>query len=591
MKKTFKLFTLFIASAAMLMTNCKPKEDEPQGGGLEAKITAIQITNGGLSGGDMITGKVDNEALTVVFEGVPAETNIAAVKFSAQCSLGAKLEKDVIDFTEGAAADAKELSCKLKVVNIVVDSKGKEQKVEAEYTVTIKLKDAEAAPVLEKMVIKDDKGTEHTLTPANIIEGILCLGIPESMTAEAVSVTLSPARAAYKFTTAQDGIVSANNPGVFEMEFMGLKAEYEVSFSASPTPGADWSKAVVHDFSIASNNRYPDFDEEYTRGGDFDGEYVLIANRTAPKLFRIEDLLNNSVANPLPLDLTGIEGGTFPVSAGRLTQGHIYLCNLAATPDAYPLKVYHYATPNSKPEVVLEWDGTGLENPDPEIYAEYIFNARLGDGISIDLDESGNGYVFFFKGQDADDKFIRFTVTNFTQFTDVKELKMPAAANYYAMMNKVGPDQYLLTSAAKDILWLLDHDANMIREVSCNGTPIAHACDPRVIEFNRSRYLMLSNARQMAWWEPEGVNVYDISEGNDLVAALVKLDEHFSYDEDEPEEGVTPIEPIYNFTMDSEAKSGGCAALCNCKIVNGKLVIFTAAPRSGFAIIEVPRAE
>ena len=210
MKKSLMLFTLLIATVAMVLSGCK-KPDEPQGG-LEAKINSITIVNAGLSGGDVVNGVVDNEAFTVTFEGVAAETNIAAVKFSAKCSIGAKLESDVIDFTVGAAADVKELSSDIKVINSVTDSKGKEQKVEQVYKVTLKLKDAEKAPVLEKMVIKDDKDVEVTLTPANVIDGVLCLGVPQSSTATIVSVVLSPARATYSFTTANEGVISASAP-------------------------------------------------------------------------------------------------------------------------------------------------------------------------------------------------------------------------------------------------------------------------------------------------------------------------------------------------------------------------------------------
>ncbi len=588
------LFTLLIATIAMVLSGCK-KPDEPQGG-LEAKINSITIVNAGLSGGDVVNGVVDNEAFTVTFEGVAAETNIAAVKFSAKCSIGAKLESDVIDFTVGAAADVKELSSDIKVINSVTDSKGKEQKVEQVYKVTLKLKDAEKAPVLEKMVIKDDKDVEVTLTPANVIDGVLCLGVPQSSTATIVSVVLSPARATYSFTTANEGVISASAPGKFVMDFMGLQSEYEVAFAASPTAGADWSKAVVHDFSVVTSHRYVDFDEEFTRGGDFDGQYVLLANRTAPKLFKIEDLLADNTGNPIALAVPDniVNGGTHVISAGRLTQGHIYLCNLATVVNdieggAGPLKVYHYATPTSQPEIVLEWDGTGLENPDPDLYSEYSYKGRIGDNISISLDESGNGYAFFFK-QEADNKYYRFTVRNFTEFSDPKELELPAIANYYGMMNSVGSDQYIFTSSYIKNLWLMNSEGNLLFDLE---TPIVFGCDPRIITFNRARYMMQSVSRRYVkdGYGPEKLIVYDMSEGNDIVSAFVKLQEHFDYDEEENPNEAGPIEPVYEYVMESETFSSACVALCNCAIVNGKLVIFTAAPHSGFAIIEVPAAQ
>ena len=360
--------------------------------------------------------------------------------------------------------------------------------------------------------------------------------------------------------------------------------------------GADWAQAVVHDFSVATGNRYADFDEELTRGGDFDGQYVLIVNRTLPKLFKVEDVLNNDLNNPIKLKQHGIEGGTHVISAGRLTQGHIYICNLCAPSVSaeMPFKVYHYATPDSKPEVVLNWDGTGLPNPDPELYVEYVYSGRIGDNISISLDESGNGYAFFFK-QEADSKFFRWTVKNFTEFSEPKELTLPAIANYYCMMNPVGNGQYVVKSSYQEKMWLMDADVNVTRTVTWQETPegasSAHACDPRVIEFNGARYIMLSNARRFAWWKAEGVNVWDISEGADLAAALAKLDARLDYDEDEPEEGVEPIEPCFSHTMDSETVSMAPVALCNTAVVDGKLLIFGAAPHVGFALIEVPAAE
>ncbi len=600
MKKAFKLFTLLFAAGAVLMTGCK--KDEPDASSLEAKINSIEIANGGISGGDIIKGAVDNTAFTVTFDAVPAETNIAALKLNAKCSLGARLEESVIDLTKGNAPDATALTYDLKVINSV-ESKGKVVSNEQVYKLTVNLAPAKSAPILDKMVIKDEAGTEYTLTALNIVEGvydgILCLGIPESSTATIVSVQLSPARGTYNFTTAKDGVISASDPGMFETEFMGLKAQYAITFAASPAPGADWSKAIVHDFSIVSGNRYPDFDEEFTRGGDFDGTYVLLANRTQPKLFRIEDLLNDNTANPINLDITGIEGGTHVVSAGRLTQGHIYLCNLATAAHdieggAGPLKVYHYATPTSKPEVVLTWDGSGLPNPNPDLYEDpYIYTGRVGDNISISLDESGNGYAFFFK-QEADNKFFRWTVTNFTQFTDPTELALPAVANYYGMMNPVGPDQYLFTSAYQTYMWLMDHNGNVQNEFEWlktpNGQSSTHGCDPRVIEFNRARYIMLSNSRRFAWYPIEGLNVYDISEGQDVLSALVKFDEGKELDEDQEPVNLG-VDPCFSYNMDSETISSACVALCNCAVVNGKLVIFTAAPHVGFAIIEAPMAQ
>ena len=579
MKKSFKLAALFAAMLAVLVAGCKPdpKPEET----LEAFIKTLKIVNGGISGGDMITGEVDNTSMTVTFSDVPAETNIAAVKFQGTYSLGAKLESDVIDFTQGNDPTAKTLTGSLKCVNYGESGSVKEEN----YSIVLNLKDPASAPVIEKIVVKDDKGVENTLNSSNIMEGLLCLGMPESSTATIVSVELSPARATYEFTTAVDGVISAATPGYFKMDFMGLGAEYEVTFASSPTPGADFTQAIVHDFSIVTGNVYADLAEEFTRGGDFDGEYVLLANRTAPKLLKVADLLNDDASSPILLDVTGIEGGTHVVSAGRLSHGHIYLCNLATKADdveggAGPLKVYHYASPTATPEVVVNWNGTGITN------SENDYTGRIGDNISINLDENGNGYAYFFK-QEADNKFFRFSVTNFTNFSAPTEFELPAVCNYYGMMNQVGDNQYLFTSSYVAMMWLFDADANILREFEWasmgegdDAINVNHGCDPRIIEFNRSRYLMLSNARRFLYWANEGIHVFDISEGNDNISALVKLQD---------QQDAETLFPIYSYEMPGEVVSAACVALCNAAEVDGKLVIWAAAPHVGMCLVEVPK--
>ena len=579
MKKSFKLAALFAAMLAVLFTGCKndPKPEDT----LEAFIKTLKIVNGGISGGDMITGEVDNTSMTVTFSDVPAETNIAAVKFQGTYSLGAKLESDVIDFTQGNDPTAKTLTGSLKCVNYGESGSVKEEN----YSIVLNLKDPASAPVIEKIVVKDDKGVENTLNSSNIMEGLLCLGMPESSTATIVSVELSPARATYEFTTAVDGVISAATPGYFKMDFMGLGAEYEVTFASSPTPGADFTQAIVHDFSIVTGNVYADLAEEFTRGGDFDGEYVLLANRTAPKLLKVADLLNDDASSPILLDVTGIEGGTHVVSAGRLSHGHIYLCNLATKADdveggAGPLKVYHYASLTATPEVIVNWNGTGITN------SENDYTGRIGDNISINLDENGNGYAYFFK-QEADNKFFRFSVTNFTNFSAPTEFELPAVCNYYGMMNQVGDNQYLFTSSYVAMMWLFDADANILREFEWasmgegdDAINVNHGCDPRIIEFNRSRYLMLSNARRFLYWANEGIHVFDISEGNDNISALVKLQD---------QQDAETLFPIYSYEMPGEVVSAACVALCNAAEVDGKLVIWAAAPHVGMCLVEVPK--
>ena len=66
-----------------------------------------------------------------------------ALQYStAKMSLGAKLDKDTYDFTQGASADGKELIQTVKVINGTTTQP---------YTVVIKLADPTTAPLLDKL--------------------------------------------------------------------------------------------------------------------------------------------------------------------------------------------------------------------------------------------------------------------------------------------------------------------------------------------------------------------------------------------------------------------------------------------------------
>ncbi len=582
MKKLFNLALLFAAASSLLFVGCDPEEekkDDPTST-IEARIKSIMITNGGISGGDRYTGVIDEASKTVTFEEVAAETNIAAVKFETTLSLGAHLDAETYDFTNAADPTASVLTQTVTVIN---------GEVAVPYAVTLNLKAPEKAPLIDRLVMKDENGNTAR---ANVIDNLLLLSLPEATSATIEEIVLTPARATCEFTTMTDGVLSASNPGKFIMEFMGLKTEYEVSFSSSPTAGADFSEAIVHDFSVATENVYPLYPGELVRGADFDGKYVLIADRATPEVHRIEDLLNDNTGNAIKLDLTGVEGGTHMISSGKLSHGHVYLCNLpsvgvSTTIGNGPLRVYHYATPESKPEVVLEWAGTNAAG-------DTIYTGRLGDNISVNLDEGGNGYVYFSK-QEPGDKIFRFTVTNFTQFSDPFEINPPAIASYYGFYNQVGENQYLFTSSYTSPLWLMDANGTVLSEIelgtTTNDARLAHGCDPHIITFNRARYLIftVANSLPMHWNFGPVLYLMDITEGNDVVSALTKLnDAMWPLDE----EAVT-VEPAYSYFLDptGATNASACVAHANAAEVNGKLVIFTSAANAGFAIIEVPKAK
>ena len=578
MKKN--LFFLSIAMLSVLLVGCKP-EPQPQDT-IEALIKSISIKN------TTYNGEVDNTTYTVTFNDVAAETNIEAIQFTAKLSLGAKLEKETYDFTLGASEDGKQLVQTIKVIN---GTKAQE------YTVIINLLDPTSDPMLDALYMK--RGSNGEEVKSLIFDGAVALGMPEEAEAVFSKISVIPARASYKFTAMQDNKISAANPGQLEIEFMGRKTVFDITFAAAPTPGADIASAVVHDFSVATGNAPVEFAAENTRGTDFDGEHVLVVSRnddgTAfPHLYKVSDLLADNAGNKIALNTTGIEGGTHVVSSGSLNHGHIYICNLTTTLNAEsPLKIYHYADATATPDV-WSWDGVlGVDEFGDPVCAP----ARLGDNISVNIDESGNGYAFFCGQEGSAEKVYRVQITNFNQFSNPTELILDVPFPYYGYINEA-PEagQYVFKSHYMAVIRLMDANGTPLMEdveldATESGLNPRSGVDPHVIMFNRGRYLVFStpynNGKRIG--AGPGLFVQDITDGIDTKAALIKWSEML-YDVE------IFWEPTYHYSLDptepdANKTVGACAAQCNAAEVDGKLVVFTAATKAGFALIEFPKAK
>jgi hypothetical protein len=283
MKKN--LFFLSIAMLSVLFVGCKPKPGPDST--IEALIKTISIKN------TTYTGEVDNTTYTVTFNDVAAETNIEAIQFTTKLSLGAKLDKETYDFTTGASEDGKQLVQTIKVINGTV---------EQAYTVVINLLDPVSDPMLDALYMK--KGTNGEEVKALIFDGAVALGMPDETEAIFSKISVIPARATYKFTAMQEDKLSAANPGKLEIEFMGRKTSFDITFAAAPTPGVDFAAAVVHDFSVATPKAPAEFATENTRGTDFDGEHVLVVSRNDdgsayPHLYKVSDLLADNAGNKI----------------------------------------------------------------------------------------------------------------------------------------------------------------------------------------------------------------------------------------------------------------------------------------------------
>lgn len=335
-----------------------------------------------------------------------------------------------------------------------------------------------------------------------------------------------------------------------------------------PVAGINFGAPIIHDFTVNSTI-YPSFTAEITRCSDFDGEHVLIVDRNEPKLLKAADILANNTLTSLPLKpdhlVSEVEVETFAISAGQLSHRHVYLCNLALV--GQKLRVYYYDTPTSDPQKVLEYDNT---------------IARFGDNITVNLDENGNGYAYFVQFDSGGaNKIIRFEVTNFTEFSEVPvEITTSIYVSLYANYNQVGKmDSYLISGTTTPIIQLLDKDGVKLYEfetvVNEGGVDSRNGTDVHIAEYNNGRYLIMTSGRRFPFEPASTLFVYDISEGSDLISSLM------SFAEKHPE-------PVFSYSMDayfSVAPSANTAWA----IVDNKLVIFTAAPHCGFALIEFPK--
>ncbi|MDR0542709.1 MAG: DUF4623 domain-containing protein [Dysgonamonadaceae bacterium] len=569
--KTIKyLLCLLLLIPAIIACKEDPIVENPSG---ETIIYSVYISNGGLSGGTRYNGTVDEAAHMVTFTGVSAETDIQHLKFNGKISLGAHFDKESYDFLEGQPnPDASTLNSMIRIVS------GENT---TDYKVALSLDEPQSKPMVNKIEVQTASGKTVNAT-IDLSEKMIYLNTPNETEVTVKSVSLIPLRTTYTFTNLINNKLSINNPGYIQLDFMGITDEYRIFFDDAPAAGINFGTPIIHDFSLRTT-AWLDFTllsssgGENTRSADFDGEYVLIVSRgngnvtsdIHPKLLTASSILANTTPKEIPLSTNGITGGTYWISSGRLSQGHIYICNLStalADTDAGRLKLYHYATPGSDPEVILNFNGIFND--------ETKSTGRFGDNISIDLDEDGNGYVFF--GQQTVGEVLRFTITGFTTVSEPLLIKPAMSATYYTCYNKVGADnEYVYTSTVAAQIKLLDKDGAELAGIDKLGDA-AHGTDAHIINYNSGRYLIMTSGRQQNSWAFPTLFVYDITTGFNTVAALV------NYSQNAPE-------PVFSYQMGESAASGGCSGIAAWAPVDGRLCLLAAAPRSGFVLIEFPK--
>lgn len=357
------------------------------------------------------------------------------------------------------------------------------------------------------------------------------------------------------------------------------KREYYVTIKKDvPVWGADFErdKVQVYSFAVNGGTVYPDLTGTGTRGADMDSNYVLIVpfaltNNNTPHLLKLSDLAAIKTDEPIMLDITGVADGTSAYSAGRLSHGHIYICNLAILGNSQTLKIYHYASPTAEPELV----GSFTKNADG--IPDYTANAgRFGDAMSVELDENGNGYIFLGNNRGtvaADPYVLRLSVTNFTTVGS-PALFNPAVTyahwwSHYRQVDGVS-GEYIYTGSRTGI-HLVDDSGGVIYSLDAAAVPLA-GNDAKVVTFNRERYLIMQTAEAGAV-----LYVYDITQGATTQEALELFDARENKN------------ALYSFELGSGNAGTPVACLGVAKTENA-LYLMGMAPNGGFAVIKAPKA-
>lgn len=556
MKKISVYMSLLLIPLCMF-TSCENDDDL---GVDDAKVTvqSIKIVNGGISKSEVYDGTIYEENKMISFA-VAAETDLSNITFEAQLPEGSKLEKTSYNFS-------KTFVQKIRVINGTIIR---------EYIVTLMIQD----PLITINSIKVVNGGRSR---AEIYDGIVDQTSKTITFSVAAETDLSKIKFeaelpefakleynTYNFSknlTQKIRAVNAHAVGIYTVT-LTLKDSVQI--------GIDFSNPTIYDYSLnpIGNSIFPDFAALNTRSADFDGSYILMVSRDGgnnPKLLSLENVVAGNTT-PIMLSTTGISGGTFAVSSGRLAQKHIYISNLSILSTATErFKIYHWADPTAEPELICSISG-----------AELGLNAssgasvpRFGDNLSVNLDASGNGYIFALNNTGS--MILRLAVSGFTTITETSLLPLLIVTPYYGSVSQVGSsDEYILSNTySNSKIGIIDKNGVDDYRLLGTSVPIG-AGDARVVTFNGARYLIATTGRWTATVTPQTFLVYDITNGSTLREAFVLLDTE------------NPA-PVYSFSLNGTG-SAAASASTGWAAVGDDVYFFAAAPQAGFTLIKFPK--
>lgn len=377
--------------------------------------------------------------------------------------------------------------------------------------------------------------------------------------------TLDQEAYSFNFEEGQDAntiVIKVVNAPMFREYFVTLRLNV-------PVFGADFEQPNIYDYTNneQGNPVYPVFASSVTRGSGFDGKHVLIVTRHADgsHLLDVNDLKKNEI-KPIRLNLTGVTGGTFPVNLGAQIHGHTYIANLSGGLVS-PLKIYHWTDPSAAPDVIANINKADIPGA----------GARHGDNLSVNIDEEGNGYIYF--GDNAVTQILRLKVTNFTEISEPKILESQTGLGAFMNINRIGDsDQYLLTGHEAPIM-VTNADASVSYKMDNSSIPV-RASDPRVVYFNDERYLLTVTAAR-GGSDAVVMYVYDITRGASITEAL------------EIFESGNKV-PIFQYSLlgptnSSPSTQTGWYVSKDAEGNDDKLMLYGASNDAGFVIVEFPK--
>ena len=233
-----------------------------------------------------------------------------------------------------------------------------------------------------------------------------------------------------------------------------------------------------------------------------------------------------------------------------------------------PFKIYYWETPTSNPEIIAN------------INVENIPGAGLrhGDNASYNIDENGNGFMFF--GDNKATEFLKVPINGHktVDIGNIKVLPSKSDATMVTNVYRIGDTDQYLWSGIRVPVTLVDESLGEKYKSKIAGEAVA----PRIISFNKERYLLVCTA---GYGGKSGASIalemYDLTKGETIEEALKKFDEGENHN------------PIYQFKLGGSGHGNALAQTDYYieKDENGKdakLCVFASRTGSGFVICEFP---